>query len=177
MADKATKPDLRFVVQTKEVHYSEGTLELVAEIAVMTDEGLRFPHFGWSDATGAGDYEGLQVRAHRYVGDAHWIYGAEPEAFGIYSIGERHAASLTRTLKRLGHRLQQLNDRLGYSNDLASHLARLAIAVGTRETTCFGRPSSESWDGSGYKWMDASGLQMHLDQVVRDWKKKKGIND
>jgi hypothetical protein len=175
-----TKPDIRFVVSTSEPSWSgERNLQLEAHLVVVTDEGVRYPSFGWSDTTGAGDYEGLKVTAHVYNTDSDltysdWIYSQVPQVYDVYSIDARRAESLARMLKRLQTKLFRLDEQLGATRNLTDYLARLALACGATTTRCFGvrtKPGT-TWDELALRWMDINGLQMHLTDAVNDWKKR-----
>jgi hypothetical protein len=178
MADKATKPDIRFLVTVKdEDSFSDRYLRVQADIVVMTPDGLRNPSFGWSDDTGAGDLANLSVRAHHNKEDDQFIYGYELEFYDVYAVNQRRAEAMVRTLRRL----QRTMDRLSQQQPpygLAGYLAQLAVAVGATQTDrCFGRLATRggfTYADNQYQWMSPYELRLYLDDQLREWKEKHG---
>jgi hypothetical protein len=175
MTSKPVKPDIRFIIRLEEDNtYGDRLLKANVSVVVMTDEGLRNPSFGWSDDTGAGQYADLEIRALFSKG-SNDFYGRDPE-FHPYSVDVRRAESMAKTLKRVYASLKRQDERLGTPTDFAAFLARLAIALGCREKSCFGRRASArqgfTYADNDYRWMDADALRIHLNCQTGDWQKK-----
>src|SRR5882672_2284949 len=173
----ATKPqgDIRFItdVQPSKSSLDNKALELVVTPVVVTPEGnIRNLSFGWSDDTGAGEYDGLKIEGRCYVGDDDFSFGTDLITFDIYRVDVRRAEALVKTYRRLGRRFADQDARWGRPVDVADVLARIADAVGGTSRCRFGRKVSGngwSYDSNEYRWMDIDALRIHLQTAIKDW--------
>lgn len=174
----ATKPqpDVRFIVdiQPSKSTINDKALDLIVTPVVVTPEGnIRNLSFGWSDDTGAGEYDGLRIEGRCYVADDDFSFGTDLVTFDIYRIDARRANALVKTYRRLEKRFAAQDQQWGRPVDAADVLARIADAVGTTSRCRFGRKVSGngwSYDDNEYRWLDIDALRFHLSTQIKEWK-------
>jgi hypothetical protein len=168
------RPDIRFMVDVQSKTDSDGGRLCLTVTPVVIEEGkIRNPSFGWSDRTGAGEYDGLNVEARCGPTDDDFYFGTDIIAFDIYRVDARRAEALVKTFRRLQKRFDYQDGKWGRPTDSADILARLANAVGSTDRNCFGRKeggSGWSYDDFEYRWMDIDALRYHLQAKIKEWK-------
>jgi hypothetical protein len=174
---KTPPPDIRFIVDvqpSKHSSFDNKALDLIVMPVVVTPEGkIRNLTFGWSDDTGAGEYEGLRIDGRCDVTDDDFYFGTDLITFDIYRINARRADALVKTYRRLEKRFAAQNHKWGRPVDAADFLARIADAVGCPATAPFGRVvggNGWSYDDHEYRWMDIDALRFHLQTKIKEWK-------
>jgi len=184
MATTTTKKDvIRFIVDVRPSKYSDhGRLEAVAYPVIIEEDG-KIRNCQWSGLGDRGaDFADLRVegwvdRDCSNKEDFYWGLGWHNavEYREVFSIDERRAASMAKTLPRINNKLDALNKERGYPQDYAQFLSYLAIAMGAKGTAVFGRrveSSGHGWsyDDSEYRWMDINALRCHFQGKLREWR-------
>lgn len=176
-----TKPtlDARWIIDIKdESSMGDPFLRFTANIAVMTDDGLRNPQFSaWNHGDPGGHLADLTVRAQVSRGLDHGgFYGYRAE-FAPYSVNLDLATSIAKVLRMIERKMEALSARHGSPTDLAAYMAGLSDAIGAAESQCFGRrtQASHDLDGSGFRWMDTNYLRFYLNEQVDAWRTRHGI--
>lgn len=171
------KPDLRFTITVKdEPSFGDPFLMFSAHVVyVLPGEGVRSPLFGSDREHGAHEFDSMLVSAQMSAGFGDAFYGYDAHFHQPFAVRLSQAEAMVRILRRVERRLGDLAGRFGYPEDLAAYMGRVAEAIGCPESRCFGIRSSESWDGTGYRWQDVDGLRHHLRREIKTWQDKHGI--
>jgi hypothetical protein len=170
------KPDLRLITRFEDQNHGCGDLYLIftAEVATMTDDGLRYPYL---HETG-GEFTGLSVRAQLHARHSSGMYGYAAEFRGTNGLDLRTLRSMATTLARVDRKMAALVERFGYPVDLAAYLSNLADSIGVTTKYCFGQHigrGETDITGTGYRWMEATYLRNHIETQIAAWRTKHGL--
>ena len=184
MATTTTNKDkLRIIVDVRPSKYSDqGRLEAVAYFILVNEEG-KIRNCSWGYGTSLGDdyadlrIEGWVARDFDKKDDFYWGLGYHNalEYREVFTVDERRAASMAKTLRRVNNRLDALNNKRGYPQDYAQFLAYVAEALGIKGQAVFARRvenSGRGWsyDDSEYRWMDINALRSYFQDALRKWR-------
>lgn len=179
MATRATtSEDFRFIVDVRPSRYSTDRNRLDAVIYVVYLEDGKIRNCSWSSLADPGaEYADLRIEGwidKDSRDDKDFYYGHEPlEYREVYSIDQRRAESMAKTLRRLNKKIETLTNKYGRPTDFAGFLSYLAQAMGVNPRNAFARKVSGrgwSYDDGEYRWMDVDGLRHHLSEKIREWR-------
>src|SRR5215471_17636370 len=176
MATTTPKDKVRIIVDVRPSKFSDnGRLEAVAYFILVNEEG-KIRNCSWGYGSSLGDdyadlrIEGWVARDFDKKDDFYFGLGYHNalEYREVFTVDERRAASMAKTLRRL-------NNKRGYPQDYAQFLAYVAEALGIKGQAVFARRvenSGRGWsyDDSEYRWMDINALRSYFQDALRKWR-------
>ena len=172
--------NIRFTITVRPPTYGSDNGRLEAVVHPVIIEGGKIRNLSWGYGSEGGDLADLQANAwiDKTFDREGFIFQTSDclEYREVYSINERRAESMAKTLRLLNRRISKLIEKFGYPQDFAAYLGYLAQAVGCKDRNAFARRISNngwSYDDGEYRWMDVDALRYHLDEKIREWKGEK----
>ena len=134
----------------------------------------------WSPFSGTeqafANLDGLTVSSQ--LDEASRLFYAMRVSYEARDIDEARATAIAKTLRKVTKRMDAIQDREGYAQDIASYLRRVADGLGATQAHAFivYPLDHKLWhDGSRYRTVTVDGLRYHINDAVKAWRTKYGI--
>jgi hypothetical protein len=113
----------------------------------------------------------LRIVAQADSSDPTKVYGWEVEYHGIYSLRLRDAEAKVKLLRKVNRGLEKLQSQYGYPESFAAYVARVGSVLGVKLYGWEAEGDATFMDGNRYRWTDAAGIAMRVENLTRDWSK------
>ena len=158
-------------------HYFHTTAVPVRWVSTVTGdpEWPRWSPYAGTDQAFA-DLDGLTVTS-QLDESSREFYGLRV-SYEARDIDAVRASAIARTLRRVTKRMDAIQEREGYAQDILSYLRRAADGIGATQAQAFliYPLDHKLWnDGSRYRVTNVDGLRWHINDAVKAWRTKYGI--
>lgn len=193
MAERPEKPDLRIYLRFEESpNYGDGSrfAHVYASpmiLAVGKYASNRKLDLWSPDASDVGADEsvraldGLRISSQVSNSDPQRLYGYDrPEYEASRGVDLRRAESMIVWLRKLDREMKKRNDKFGYPQDYPQYLSYLADILCPAQRQPFmrrvtGVDYDQDYEGSGYRSMDTSTMRFWVDEQLKSWRERHGI--